>query len=370
MNSMKKKYVHIIAEIGVNHNGKLSLAKKLIKESKKSGADSVKMQTFITDEIIVTNTMKAKYQINNTNNNESQYDMLKRYELSDANYKSLIRYSKMIGIEFFSTACDINSLIYLSNILKLKKIKISSTDLTNIPLLLKAGATRRKIIISSGMANINEIDIALSALSYGFNHFKNLNISKFSLPRYKNYYLKNQGYLSAKVMLLHCTSEYPAPANELNLNVINTLQERYKMPIGYSDHSNDPLTPIIATSKNIDAIEVHVTLDNTMDGPDHQCSLDMKNFSKYIKSIRDTENMLGSYKKAPTLSERRNILSVRKSLVLNKSIAKGQKITLDNLTVKRPGNGIPSLSYTDYINKVSKKNLNENHLLKKSDVKS
>ncbi|MBT3549249.1 MAG: N-acetylneuraminate synthase [Gammaproteobacteria bacterium] len=369
MTKINKRPIHIIAEIGVNHNGKLSLAKKLIKEAKKSGANSVKFQTFNTDEIIKRNTSKAKYQIKNTNNKESQYDMLKRYELSNEDYKALIVYSKKVDIEFFSTACDIDSLTYLCKKLKLKTIKISSTDLTNIPLLLKAGATRKKIIISSGMADIYEIDIALSALSYGYAHADNLDISKFKLIKHKKYYLKNKQYLSRKVTLLHCTTEYPAPLDELNLNVITDFQSRYPTSIGYSDHSNNLLTPIVVTAKNITMIEVHVTLNTTMDGPDHKCSLDMKKFSEYVDNIRKTEMMLGSPNKAPTKSEIQNIKTVRKSLVLNKSIVKGEKITVDNLAVKRPGNGIPSIHYTDYINVVSKKILNKNHFLKKEDVK-
>ena len=369
MTSKNKNKVHIIAEIGVNHNGDINLAKKLILESKRSGADSVKLQTFNTDEMIIPNTEKAKYQIINTQNTESQYEMLKRYEFNHKDYLLLVKYSKKINIELFSTACDIKSLRYLSKTLKLKTIKISSSDLTNIPLLLQAGLTKKNIIISSGMGNIEEIDIALSALSYGYNNTSELNLSKFNISKHQKYYIKHYSYLSKKVTLLHCTTEYPAPIDELNLNIIDSFKERYKISIGYSDHSNDMTTPIIATTKNIDVIEVHVTLDNDLPGPDHICSLNMNEFKKYVKNIRKTELMLGSFKKIPTRSELKNIKSVRKSLVISKLSNKNDKLSYKNLTVKRPGSGIPSLQYNEYLGKTLNKNLKENHFLKKNDVK-
>jgi len=365
-----KNKVHIIAEIGVNHNGDLVLAKKLMLEAKKRGADSVKFQTFNTDEMIIANTEKATYQIINTKNNESQYDMLKKYELNNNDYLSLIKYSKKINIELFSTACDIKSLQYLSKTLKLKTIKISSSDLTNIPLLLYAGSTKKNIIISSGMGNIKEVDIALSALSYGYANPKRVDASKFSIHTHKKYYSKQYSYLSKKVTLLHCTTEYPAPVDELNINVIDTFKKRYKISVGYSDHSNNMVTPIVATSKNINVIEVHITLDKNLSGPDHLCSLNLEEFEKYVKNIRLTESMLGSFKKTPTKSECKNINSVRKSLVIKKTSKVGDNISEKNLTVKRPGKGISSLHYNEYLGKTLKKNMKINQFLKKNDIKS
>ena len=366
---ISKNKIHIIAEIGVNHNGDLSLAKKLMLESKKRGADSVKFQTFNTDEMIVANTKKASYQIINTKNTESQYDMLKKYEFNNDDYLSLIKYSKKINIELFSTACDIKSLQYLSKILKLKTIKISSSDLTNIPLLLYAGSTKKNIIISSGMGNIKEVDIALSALSYGNANPRRVDASRFNISKHKKYYSKQHSYLSKKVTLLHCTTEYPAPVDELNLNIIDYFKNRYKISIGYSDHSNNMITPIVATSKNIDVIEVHVTLDKTLSGPDHLCSLNLEEFEEYVKNIRLTELILGSSEKTPTKSERKNIKSVRKSLVINKASSINTNISEKNLTVKRPGKGIPSLYYNEYLGKRLKKDMKINQFLKKSDIK-
>ena len=363
-----KKKIHIIAEIGVNHNGNIALAKRLILEAKKSGADSVKLQTYNTDEIVVEHTKKAKYQIMNTQNNESQYEMLKKYELSNKNYLDLIVYAKKINIELFSTACDIESLYYLSKRLKFKTIKISSSDLTNIPLLILAGSSKKNIIISTGMGTIEEIDIALSALAYGYHNCSKNYSSKFNIKKHSNIYKKHKSYLSKKVSLLHCTTDYPASNDELNINVIDSFKKRYDMKIGYSDHSNDLLTPIIVASKNIDIIEVHVTIDKSMPGPDHICSLDMKEFRQYVSNLRKTEVMLGNFKKKPTKSEIKNIKSVRKSLVINQDLNKNDKLSIHNLTVKRPGNGIPAIFYNEYLGKTLKKNLRKNHLLKKDDI--
>ena len=364
-----KNKIHVIAEIGVNHNGSVLLAKKMMLAAKKCGANSVKFQTFNTDDIIVSHTKKANYQIKNTKNNESQYDMLKKYELSNKNYHSLINYAKKINIEFFSTACDVRSLHYLSKILKLKTIKISSTDLTNIPLLLSAGSTKKNIIISSGMGTFDEIDIALSAIAYGYHSNNKKDLLKFSIKKHKNLYKKYHSYLDKKVTLMHCTTEYPAPKNELNLNVIDSFKKRYDIKIGYSDHSNNMITPIIAAAKNINAIEVHITLDHNLPGPDHICSLDMMSFKKYIKNIRETETMLGSFKKTVTKSEIKNIKVVRKSLIINKDLNKNDILSEKNLTVKRPGNGIPSLMYNEYLGKSLTKSLQKNHFLKKYDIK-
>ena len=367
---ISKKNIHIIAEIGVNHNGDIKLAKRLMLTSKKLGADSVKFQTYDANEIVIKGAQKADYQIINTKNSESQYDMLKRYEFSHKDYLSLVNYSNKINIPLFSTACDIKSLNYLTKKLKLKTIKISSSDLTNIPLLLRAGASKKNIIISSGMSDLEEIDIALSALSYGYDNKNKDKLSNFNITKHNKIYKKYHSYLDNKITLLHCTTEYPAPINELNINIIDTLKKRYKTSIGYSDHSNNPLTPIIASSKNISVIEVHVTLDKSLPGPDHLCSLNPQEFQDYIKNIRNTELILGSEIKKSTKSEIKNKKNVRKSLIAKKDIIKGEAISEDNMTVKRPGKGIPSLFYNTYIGKVVNKNIKANKFIRKNDIKS
>ena len=334
---------------------------------KKNLISDAKVGTFLSGGVDSTTvTLLAKRYNNNVEAFTTVFLPNEKFKKFNVDFK----YAKKINIEIFSTACDVKSLKYLSKTLKLKTIKISSADLTNIPLLLHAGSTKKNIIISSGMGKIEEIDIALSALSYGHNNPNTLDLVKFDILKHQKYYLKNHSYLSKKVTLLQCTTEYPAPIDELNLNIIDSFKERYKISIGYSDHSNDMATPIIATTKNVDVIEVHVTLDNNLPGPDHVCSLNMHEFKKYVKDIRKTELMLGSFKKMPTKSELKNIKSVRKSLVISAVSKKDDKLSCENLTVKRPGTGIPSLEYNKYLGKTLNKNLKENYFLKKNDTKS
>ena len=362
MISINNKKVYIIAEIGVNHNGSLTRAKKMIKACKVVGADAVKFQTYKAINVADTLVSKAEYQ-KKDNKKDSQYEMLKKYELNDKDFIILHEYAKKLNIDFISTAVDTISLRFLISKLKLKTIKIGSSDLTNIQLLLKAGKTKKNIIISCGLANIDNIDIALSALCHGYAN-KDFN---FDYKRDQKLYLKHDKYLSTKVSLLHCTTDYPALIDELNLNVIHTLKDRYKTSIGYSDHSNNLITPIIATSKNISMIEVHVTQNKLLKGPDHKSSLNFKEFSQYIKNVRKTELMSGSHSKKVTPSEKRNLASVRKKLVYKNNLTKGHKITDSDLTAKRTKSGVSALEFSNVINCTLLKNIKKNSIVKLSD---
>ena len=365
MKNLTKK-VYIIAEIGVNHNGSLSVAKKLIKAAKKSGADAVKFQTYNSNLLVTPLTKKAEYQKHH-DKNDSQLMMLKKYELSESAHKSLLNYSDKIGIDFISTPFDIRSLEFLVTDLKLKTIKISSTDTTNIPFLLEAGSTQVNILLSSGMSDLNDIIIALSALCYG-NKFKNSKSKyNFNPIKHKNFYKLSYKYLLSKIKLFHCTSEYPAPGNELNLNVLETYTSLFKIPVGYSDHSNDLITPIVAVAKGACILEAHITLDKYDNGPDHKASLEPDEFKRYIENVRNTSIMLGSSIKKVTRSEKKNIKPVRKSLVLSVDMKKGQTITINNIDTKRPGSGIEPKDFYKYIGKKINKNLSANHILKKRD---
>ena len=353
-----KNNIYVIAEIGVNHNGSYSLAKKMIIESKKSGADAVKFQTYKAENISDQLVKKANYQRINSIN-ESQFEMLKKYELTNQDFQKLKNYSNEINIDFISTAVDTESLNFLVNNIKLKTIKIGSSDLTNIQLLLLAGKTNKKIILSTGMSTEYEIDIALSALCYG-NIKKNL---KFDITKHKEFYRNYTNYLVKKITLLHCTTEYPAPYNELNLNVLDSLKKKYTVKIGYSDHSNHILTPIILASKNVTIIEVHVTKNKRYDGPDHKSSLNFKELKQYIKNIRLTEKMLGSYKKIIVPSERKNIKLVRKNLVFKSKIDKGERILETHLTSKRTVSGISAINFSKVIGKRVKKSFDKNSVV-------
>jgi len=366
--SKKTKKVYIIAEIGVNHNGQLSVAKKLIKSAKKCGADAVKFQTFRSESLVVPTAKKTTYQLK-FDSNDSQLDMLKKYELSKSDHKVLLNYANNLKIDFISTPFDFESYKFLVSDLKLKTIKVSSTDITNIPYLLDLGSTNSKIIISTGMSTLRDVIIALSALAFG-NKYKRKKLKyDFNSIKDKYFYKKNYKYLRSHIKLLHCTSQYPAPLNELNLNVLETYSKLFNIPIGYSDHSKNLTTPVIAVSKGATLIEVHITLDNNMKGPDHKASLEPEEFKKYIDNINNTIIMLGDNIKKITKSESKNIKSSRKSLVISSDLKKDDILTIDNLTIKRPGNGIQPINFYKYIGKKAKRALRINHVLKNSDLK-
>lgn len=357
--------IYIIAEIGVNHNGSFEVAKKMMKKSKECGADAVKFQNFDPDEMILKNVKKVDYQTRQTNIKETQYELLQRLTLKKDEFRKLKSYAKKISIDFISTPFDDKNLDFLLNDLKLKTIKISSTDTDNIPMLLKMGKSNKKIIISTGMSDISEVDLALSALAYG-NQKK---AKQFNIHKHSDYYKKNLKYLKNKVTLMHCTTEYPAPLTELNMNVIDSYLEKYQINIGYSDHSCCKITPIIAASKGISMIEVHVTLNNKHRGPDHQSSLNFDNFKVYVENIRQTEIINGSPNKHLTKSERINRLRARKSLTLAHDMLMGQKILEKDINCKRPGNGIPPKFYYDVIGQTLKKNYKANTVIRKSMLK-
>ena len=340
------KFIYLIAEIGVNHNGNISLAKELILKSKKAGANAVKFQTYKTDNICDLYADKAKYQ-KKYNKKESQYEMLKKYELSINDFILLKKFSEKNNIDFLTTAADVESLNAITKHLKLNTIKIGSSDLSNIQLLLHLGKSAKKVILSCGMSTLKEIDIALSALSYGYTN-KDIN---FNTNKHLSFYKKNKKYLKKNVTLLHCTTEYPAPLNELNLHAISTLQDRYKINVGYSDHSHNLLTPIAVAAKGISMIEVHATKSNSLEGPDHKSSLNFQELKIYISNLRKAETMLGSYNKTITPSEKNNKKFVTKRLFFKRTIKKGQLITDAHLACKRSLNGILSSKYSQIVNK-------------------
>ena len=346
-----KNKIYIIAEIGVNHNGSMKIAKEMILQSKKCGADAVKFQTYKTENICDNTADKAIYQ-KKSSKEKSQFDMLKKYELSYRDFSNLKSYAQKHNIDFLTTAADTDSLKFIDKKLKLKCIKIGSSDLTNIQLLLHTGRTKKKVILSTGMSNIKEIDIALSALCYGFSKKDNL----FDSQHDRFLYCKYTRYLRKNITILHCTTEYPAPINELNLNVLTTLKERYKTKIGYSDHSCNFITPLLAMGKEISVIEVHVTKNHSLKGPDHRSSLNFLEFKKYNMNIRDAETILGSSNKVATKSENINKSTVTKNLFFKIDIKKGTIIRDIHIESKRSKTGVSSSKYSSIINKTVTKN--------------
>ncbi len=327
----------IIAEAGVNHNGDINLAHKLIKAAAEAGADIIKFQTFKSSNISTSYALKANYQ--NLNSNEkTQQEMLSKLELKHSDHFELIKICKTYDIEFLSSGFDIESLNFLET-LNLKRIKIPSGELTNVPYLRKAASLNKSLIISTGMANLGEIERAINIL-------------------------EKEGLKREMMTILHCTTEYPAPYSEVNLKALITIKNALKVSVGYSDHTNGIDVPIAAVALGSTVIEKHFTIDKNLNGPDHKASLEPHEFKKMVKSIRNIEDSLGDGIKRATKSEISNIEAVRKSIVAAKRIKVGDLFSEENLTTKRPGTGISPLRWDDLIGLKSKNLYEPDDLIK------
>jgi len=334
----------IIAEAGVNHNGHEELAFKLIDAAYKAGADIVKFQTFKASKLVTANAKQADYQVTNTQKKESQLDMLSRLELSFELHLELVEYCNKLGIEFLSTAFDSESLKFLVHDLKLTRLKIPSGDLTNAPLVLEHAQTGCDLIVSTGMATLAEIEIALGVIAFGYVASKTETPSVQAFER--AYYSElGQKMLKEKVTILHCTTEYPAPLQDINLRAMDTIASAFKLAIGYSDHSAGINIPIAAVARGAKVIEKHFTLDKNMEGPDHKASLEPDELEAMIRGIRDVELALGDGLKGPMPSEVKNKSVARKSLVAEQAITKGTVFSANNLAIKRPGTGQNPIDY-------------------------
>lgn len=334
----------IIAEAGVNHNGDEKLAIELVRAAHKAGADIVKFQTFKAKKMVTANAKQADYQIANTQKSESQLAMLTRLELSYEAHHILLKECERLGIEFLSTAFDTESLLFLVQDLGIKRLKIPSGEITNAPLILEHARTKCDIILSTGMASLSEIEAALGVIAFGYI---NDQILAPTMQDFEQAYSSEEGQkaLINKVTILHCTTEYPAPINEVNLNVMSTISNAFGLPVGYSDHSQGIHVPIAAAALKATIIEKHFTLDKNMEGPDHKASLNPEELSLMVSSIRDIEKALGNKVKSPTVSEIKNKEIARKSLVAGRTIKKGDVLTVENIDIKRPGNGISPFKY-------------------------
>lgn len=352
----------IIAEAGVNHNGDEKLAFELIDAAHLAGADIVKFQTFRAKKLVTKGARQAEYQVFNTGKEESQFAMLSRLELAYEAHFKLVEYCDKLGIEFLSTAFDVGSLHFLVNDLGLKRLKLPSGDLTNAPLVLEHARTGCDLIVSTGMANLAEIELALSVIAFGYTEGKDV---QPSLKAFQEAYASGIGQktLKEKVTILHCTTEYPAPVEEINLRAMDTLAQAFGLPAGYSDHSEGIAIPIAAVAKGAVLIEKHFTLDRKMEGPDHAASLEPNELLAMVQAVRQVELALGRSVKAPTSSEVKNKPIARKSLVAAKPIAKGEKFTSANLTIKRPGIGIEPHKYWDVLGTKTEKAYEEDDLI-------
>jgi len=344
----------VIAEAGVNHNGSKDLAFKLIDAAHRAGADIVKFQTFKAANLVTKKAKQADYQISNSKDVESQWDMLRRLELNYDDHFELLDYCQKLGIEFLSTAFDSESLKFLVEKIGLKKLKIPSGEVTNAPFVLEHARTGCDLIVSSGLTSLAELESVLGVIAFG------LTASKTCQPNdslFAEAYASNEGQraLKNKVTLLHCTTEYPAPCNEINLRAIATLADAFKLPVGFSDHSDGIIMPLASIPFGVSILEKHFTLDKTMEGPDHKASLDPFELKEMIDGIRKIEVALGDGVKKPTLSELKNKSVIRKSLVAQQPIKSGAIFTAENVSIKRPGDGISPYKYWDYLGKFASK---------------
>ena len=327
--------VYIIAEAGVNHNGSLDIAKKLVDEAKKSGADCIKFQTFIAENIISKSAKQAKYQTKNIGKEQSQLEMIKKLELSFEDFKQLNNYCIEKNIDFLSTAFDLESIDFLES-LGMNTWKIPSGEITNLPYLIKIAKLKKKVILSTGMSTMQEIEDAV-------NIFKK--------------------YGTTDITILHCTTQYPTLFEDVNLNAMLSIKEKFGYDVGYSDHTKGIEVPIAAVALGATVIEKHFTLDNNMIGPDHKASLQPDELKKMVESIRNIELSLGDGRKVVANSEKENMSIARKSIVAKKSIRKGQLLSEENITVKRPGDGISPMKWFDILGTVAIRDFEEDELI-------
>lgn len=348
---------YIIAEAGVNHNGSMQLASELVKKAAAIGADAIKFQSFQADEIVLPSSPKANYQNESTPESKTQHDLLKSLELSKENFSELQALCLQHDIDFLSTPFDLNSLDYLVD-MGMQIIKISSGDLTFGPLLLKSAQLGRRVFLSTGMSDEMEIQRALAVLAYGYIYPEKTpsGLDEILSVSFSD---KAKELIQKNVVVFHCTSEYPAAFDEINLNVLPAIREKFSVEVGYSDHSQGVLVPCLAVAKGASVLEKHITLDCTLPGPDHKASLDIEQFSEMIKQIRLTENILGSSVKQPTAAELQNKPIVRRGLYAVNSLKKGQLISPDDIRALRPANETSPMYYWDIVGKKAASNYKE-----------
>ena len=324
----------IIAEAGVNHNGSMELAKKLIDTAKECGADIVKFQTAKLSSLVSKSAPMAEYQKENTGKEESQKDMLSKLLLPFEDYKILADSCRNVGIKFLSTPFDAESIDFLDPLLDIWKVP--SGEITNYPYLVKVAKTNKDIILSTGMCTMAEVEDAVNVL-------------------------RDNG--AGKITILHCTTNYPTPMEDVNLKAMLTLREKFGCDVGYSDHTRGIEVPIAAAALGATVLEKHFTLDRNMEGPDHKASLEPDELRDMVLAVRNIEKALGDGNKTPTEAELANRLVARKSIIAARDIRKGEIFTEDNLTTKRPGNGISPMKWNEVIGKVAGRDYEEDEMI-------
>ena len=329
------KHVIIIAEAGVNHNGSFELAKKMVDAAKEAGADYVKFQTFNPKKLVSQYAEKAEYQKETTGSDETQLQMLQKLTLTEDNFLSLRDYCREVGIGFLSTPFDLDSIAFLETF-DMDFWKVPSGEVTNLPYLEAIARTKRKVVMSTGMCDMNEIQDAIEVLE------------------------KNG---ITEITLLHCNTQYPTPYEHVNLSAMNSIRDALHKEVGYSDHTQGIEVPIAAVAMGATVIEKHFTLDKNMEGPDHKASLNPIELQQMVEAIRNIEQAIGNGLKEPSSSEMANKGVARKSIVASRSIKQGEVFSEENLTTKRPGTGISPMKWYEVIGKVAPRDFSEDEII-------
>ncbi len=352
--------VLVIAEAGVNHNGSLELALQLVDVAAAAGADVVKFQTFKAEQLVTPGAAKAAYQVANTNEAGGQLGMLKKLELSAADHLALVQRCQQRGIGFMSTAFDAQSLEFLAT-LDMPAIKVPSGDISAGPLLLQAARLRKPMIVSSGMSTLADIEDALAVIAFGF--------VEQGMPAgradFEAAYCSAEGQhaLKTHVTLLHCVTQYPAPPEAVHLRAMDTMAAAFGLPVGYSDHTLGTDVALAAVARGAMVIEKHFTLDRRLPGPDHRASLEPDDLTRLVAGIRTIESALGSPRKAPAMAEVGNRPVVRRSVVAARPIRRGELLSADALTVKRPGSGISPMDYWSLLGRPANRDYDVDELI-------
>ena len=329
------QHIFIIAEAGDNHNGNLANALKLVDQAAKAGADCVKFQTFVTEEVISRVAEMAEYQKQNTGKTESQFDMVKKLELSFDEFRKIRGHCQKRGILFLSTPFDLPSIAFLNG-MDMPFFKIPSGEITNYPYLKAIAETHKDVVLSTGMCTMEEIREAIALL---------------------------EGNGAGRITLLHCNTEYPTPFEDVNLKAMETMRAAFNKEVGYSDHTLGIEVPIAAAAMGAVVIEKHFTLDRNMEGPDHKASLEPQELAAMVKAVRNIETALGTGEKKPSPSEQKNLAVARKSIVARRNIRQGELLTEENLAVKRPGTGISPMRYSEILGTQAVKDFKEDQLV-------
>ncbi|MEK3994159.1 N-acetylneuraminate synthase [Psychrobacillus sp. FSL K6-2365] len=352
---------YIIAEAGVNHNGSLEMAKQLVNVAKQAGANAVKFQTFKAENLVTRSAQQANYQVTNLGEATSQFKMLKKLELTYEEFVELKIYCDANQIEFLSTPFDMESVDFLLNEIGMKTFKIPSGELTNSPFIHYIATKKKPMILSTGMATMDDIHDALSFIAYGLAYPEQL----VDLNQVRTFYQTREAksLLDEYVTVLHCTTEYPAPTETINLKAMQKMKQELRLPIGFSDHSEGIAVTLAAVTLGAVVIEKHFTLNRNLPGPDHLASLEPTELKEMVVGIRTIEQSLGTGHKIPTKIELENRQAARKSIVAKEEIAIGEIITEGHLAIKRPGNGMPPTSYWSLIGKAAKRSYRVDDLI-------